>query len=202
MDISKIKSGDHLGVSSGSWLAEQIQDFQRCKWNHSGVFVWIEGVLYVSEALEHGVTLTSFDTYLKGDSQLLVQTLGTANQIIDIDSFKHYILDHGVGDIPYDKFNLVFHQAVKYITKYSFRFLRSIGFDIKKKYIWIGKKSGKAKKKMVCGEWSAYLYNRFIPTWHKTWWDDAPEDVVKNGKFYKNYVVDKKKRKLVEIKGI
>jgi hypothetical protein len=61
--ISEIKTGDCLLVSSYSFIAKAIQLFQKNKYNHAAIFVWIEGKLFVSEADKYGICLTPEDLF-------------------------------------------------------------------------------------------------------------------------------------------
>ena len=79
MDIVKPNTGDCLLVShikdqnfSDNILPDLIQYFEKCIWNHAGMFIWINGVLYVAEMIEQGFCLTNFIDYKqKTDVRLL-----------------------------------------------------------------------------------------------------------------------------------
>ena len=62
-----IKDFDVILVSSGSFLGNTIQDFTDSDINHVGIFVWLEGKLYVSEAERKGLQLVPFSEYVNNE---------------------------------------------------------------------------------------------------------------------------------------
>lgn len=160
----KIETGDNLLVSSKGFLPKAIQWFENCKWNHSAFFLWINGVLYVIEADVHGIALTKFQDYIDGDKGLLV----LKPKLPIEDKVKSEIIDFVLeytGHTPYGFINLLFLQPVRYISKFLFG-----------REIWIGHGKSKSSKRFICGEWVAFIYNKFFG-WFKNWNEVAPVDV-------------------------
>lgn len=157
----EIKTGYTLLVSSQNRLAKIIKRFQKCKWNHAGMFIEISGQLFICESKKRGICLTNWNTYLKEDKEyLILKPKFEYNK----DKLLTFCIPY-CGNVPYDFFNLLFHQPIK--------------FWFNK---WIGRKSSKADKRFICGEWVLYIYwmisGNFM-SWHKS----APVDIFESHLF-------------------
>lgn len=172
MKTEEIKTGDILLVHGTSDLADIIEDFQSIedkefgKWTHAGLFLRINGELYVCEADKLGICLTPFRAYTDAGKELMIgryiihYTEDYSKQLID------FCLPY-CGHAKYNKWGLV-QQAWKYIKKI---------FD---KYAKIYVKPNNTK--FMCGEWVAYVYNWLFGEF-SNWQTYAPLDLCKSGLF-------------------
>lgn len=169
----KIETGDCLLVSSKGILPDAIQWFENCKWNHAAFFLWLNDILYVIESDIHGIALTKFDDYIKGDKGLLICKPKTQLNEQTKSDMINFTLEY-TGHTPYDFINLLFFQPIRYITKFLFN-----------KEIWIGRGKSKANRRFICGEWIAYIYNHFFINWFKNWNQISPADIFYDINFNK-----------------
>lgn len=169
--ISEINTGDCLLVSSHSWLARQIQKFQKivnkdgAKWNHAAQFWVCYDELFVIEADKYGIACTPFKDYIDSDKDLLVYKPQFS---VDGSEYGKFMLRYA-GHTRYGKFNLIFAQSIKMLT-----FGR----------VWIGP-SKKQTKKFICGEWVAFVYNHFNENIFSNWNEAAPIDIYESPYFNK-----------------
>jgi hypothetical protein len=169
--IRGINTGDALLVSSKSWLARQIQKFQKTqdpeggKWNHAAMFWWAYDELFVIEADKFGIACTPYSEYVFSNRDLLVIK---PKFKVDGSEYGKFMLPY-VGHTRYDKWNLVVAQAVKMLTFGK---------------LWLGHDKTNTKK-FICGEWVAFVYNHFectvFPNWNRT----APVDIYEHPYFTK-----------------
>jgi len=162
-DLRLIKTGDTLLVSGHSWLAGKIQDIQKCKWNHAGMFYWCYDELMVIEADKPGVVPTSFSEYIQGKSHLLTLKPKFACDGSEYGKFMVPML----GKKRYGKLNLVFAQPVKFFTNGR---------------IWLGSNKDNPKR-FICGQFVEYVYNHFNPDLFPNWKRDAPVDLYNSTHF-------------------
>lgn len=169
----KIETGDCLLVSSKSILAEAIQWFENCKWNHAGFFIWINDILYIIEADVHGIALTKFQDYIDGDKGLLI--CKPKNPISDQTKSEmiNFVVEY-TGHTPYGFINLLVYQPIRYLCKKIFG-----------KELWIGGKS-KSDRRFICGEWVAFIYNHFFG-WFINWNKVAPVDIYNETEYFNHY---------------
>jgi len=158
----KISTGDVLLVSSSNWLGEKIQDFQKCKWNHAGIFLIIENELYLCDAQKHGIRLIRFKEY-KTSSRLMILR---PKRKVHRKKLVHFILPY-VGNTPYDFVSLVLYQPIRFLFGK-----------------WIGRKNKEANKRFTCSEWVAYIYKDVFPEW----WKAAPVDLF-NSEFFEKEIL-------------
>lgn len=164
-----IQTGDNLLVSTDSFLGHAIQDFQRCKWNHAGKFLVINGIIYVCEADKRGICLTDFNDYVNNKKySLLVQKPVIPFNPIEKDHIMQFALPR-CGHKRYEYLNLFVYQPIKFLTG-----------------IWLGAKTArKGDRAYICGEWVARIDNvvrGYFPKWEKL----APVDLF-NSELYINY---------------
>lgn len=162
-DVNFIKTGDTLLVGGHSFLAKAIQDFEKCKWNHAGMFYWCYDELMVAEAEKPGVVLTPFSEYIKGKSHLLICKPDFA---VDGIEYGKFILPK-LGKTRYGFFNLLIAQPIKFLTNGR---------------IWIGS-DNQNPKRFICGQFVEYIYNHFNPDLFPNWLRDAPSDIYANSHF-------------------
>lgn len=164
-----IKTGDNLLVSSYSLLARLIHFFQRIwskkgyEYNHSAMFMWIYGILYVIEADKMGIVPTKYDDYLKSKKKLL---LLRPMFPVSGKQYGQFMLNY-IGRAKYDFYTLFVVFPVYYIT---------FGF------VWIGAKSENGKK-FNCGGWSAFVYQNFNEGMFPNPQKISPVDLFNNPNF-------------------
>lgn len=146
---NQIKTGDILLVSTNSFIPRAIQWFQKKqdknggKFNHAMMACWIFDELFVVEAAEKGIVLTSFEKeYIK--KSRYVEIIGLRPKF-DVNSRKYgkFMLPY-VSNSHYDYINLVFYQAIKFLTAGK---------------VWLGEKK-EDDSDFICGEWCAFVTNR------------------------------------------
>jgi hypothetical protein len=169
-DAREIKTGDCLLVSSKSWLARQIQKFQKMvdkdggKWNHAAMFWWAYDELMVIEAEKYGIRITPFKDYVESDKDLLV-----LKPKFDVDGSEYgkFMLPYA-GSTRYGFWNLVVAQSVRILTMGR---------------VWLGP-SKKHTRRFTCGEWCQYVYDRFNPgVVFPDWNEGAPVDLWRSFDF-------------------
>jgi hypothetical protein len=174
-NINQIKTGYYLLVSSKGFLPQEIQNFEKCKWNHAGMFFWVKEVtiingvtyqpgLYVAEMVARGFVLTPFDEYIKSTSGLLI---GEPLFAVDEVAYWNYILPQ-LGHEKYGFFNLLIAQPIKFLTNYR---------------IWLGDVDDNNPSRFICGEKVENIYNHSNPDIFTNWKRDAPSDIYKDYHF-------------------
>lgn len=174
-DFDFVETGWNGLVSSKSWIAQEIQDFESIafgkkagKWNHSLLFQRTEnGSLWAVEMTEKGMIKTPICDYIKlqaaKDCEILIlkpKFTYSQNKCIDI-------IEQNVGKIHYQFINLLFYQAVHMASGW-----------------WWGGKG--TTKRMICGELVAYIYYQLTGLkCFKKWNEAAPSE------FYLNELFDK-----------
>lgn len=156
---SSINTGDALLVSSHGFLQEAIQEIENCKFNHAGVFLWLNNLLYVCEATEKGIVITLFSKFEeRQEIGLLVMKprFGTNEN-----DYINFCLLY-VGHTNYGFFNLLVAQALRFATK---------------KKLWIGPNKDPETHHFICGEFVAFVYNHFNPEVFCNWNELAPSDL-------------------------
>jgi hypothetical protein len=172
IDTFSINTGDTLLVSSHGFLQEAIQTFENCKWNHAGMFLWLNNLLYVCEATEKGIVITLFSRFEdRAGIGLLVLKPKPTQIEVDEHNYINFCLPY-VGHTNYGFFNLLVAQAVRFMTK---------------KKIWIGPKRDPKTHHFICGEFVAFVYNHFNPEVFNDWNELAPSDLF-DAKCFDSYV--------------
>ena len=145
----QIKTGDVLLVSTNSWLPKAIQFFQKKQdkiggiYNHAMVACWLFGELFVIEATEKGIVLTSFQKeYIKKSRYEKIIGLRPKFETNE-QKYGEFMLPY-VSNAHYDFMNLVVYQAIKFITNGK---------------VWLGEKK-ENDSDFICGEWAAFVTNR------------------------------------------
>lgn len=171
-----IKDFDLILVSSGNFLGNAIQDFIDSNINHVGIFVWLEGKLYISEAERKGLQLVPFSEYVNNKKYKSFFLARLRNENISKEkkqNLKHFILRE-TKNHSYDFMTLLFYQPIKQITRKLF-----------KQSIWLGQKTRKANRRFTCSEWAAYVYNVFFSKFPKWYLTDPAE--IKKSEIFKIY---------------
>ena len=175
---AQINTGDTLLVSGYSFLAKEIQQFEKCSWNHAGMFVRLitdtiikdkqfSPGLYVAEMVREGFVLTPFQEYINDyKCQLLVLKPKFAINQDDIWSF----IQPDLYREGYGFFNLLIAQPIKYLTNYR---------------IWLGDVSDNNPRRFICGEKVEYIYNHFNQDIFPDWKSSAPSDIYNSDLFDK-----------------
>lgn len=154
-DVKNINTGDCFGYSGVSIQANIIQKFQAlvdkesAYINHTGIFVWINGTLYICEATEWKnkkmralVLLTPYKDYFlrKGSLYHFKYKKNIKEKLMS----KCIISTVG---IPYEYGNLIVHQIVRTVTNKMFG-----------KGWWIGKEDA---EKVICHENTQNIWNNY-----------------------------------------
>jgi hypothetical protein len=116
--IIEVKTGDiaiirrHLTPNPASWSGVGVRFFTGCRWNHCLDFIWLDDILYVSEAVGSGVILVPYEVWRKKYPHTL--------KVIRLDKEppadqRHRILST-VG-LPYDYTSLLRHQPVRQLAR-------------------------------------------------------------------------------------
>jgi hypothetical protein len=165
-NIQDIKTGDNLLVSGKKWLARTIQAFEGCKYNHSGMFMWIYDILYVIEAERKGIKITPFDEYVKGKADLMILK---PEFLVDGSEYGKFML-HYCGDTRYGYSNLLAWQAIRMLSHNR---------------IWFGpNEPDEMPERFICGQWTAFVY--YHMTNKEVFWDwprIAPSDIYNRPEF-------------------
>jgi len=179
MITQNIKPGTILLVHSNSKLAKIIQNVQMKKdpesgyWNHSGIiFPGPSGKLWVYEAtevegykLKGAVRPTPLEDYMNSDRELLFlePLIAIPTEVMEAAIYAY------IG-VPYDIPNLAVHQL----------WLYKVG-------IWLGRKGAKARRKMVCHEYTQEAWNLMIsglfPNAHKAQVSDIFDETMFKHRF-------------------
>jgi hypothetical protein len=173
-DPLQIQPIDTLLVGGTSFLAHAIQDFEKCSWNHAGMFVRIEkdfdyvGIiikagLYVAEMTAKGLVLTEFQEYIDGKSNLLICR---PKFPVNVEEYYNYIYPKLFKE-KYGFFNLLVAQPIKFLTNHR---------------IWLGSNDDNPKR-LICGEFCEMTYNHFNPDIFPDWKWSAPSDIFKSDLF-------------------
>jgi len=165
-----MKTGDILLVDTEGFIASKIDEFQGNDFNHAGMFVELYGKMYVFEAIKTGVAFTLWSDYLDRAKYedinflILEPRYDYFADIRDI-QLMHLLLP--LTQKPYGFVNLLFFQAIKYITGGR---------------LWLGRSRERSTKRFICGKLVAYIYRRLtglFPNWHIM----APVDLFKSQHF-------------------
>mgnify|MGYP005841109325 CR=1 FL=1 len=157
-----IKDGDILLCSNNTFISKAIRFFQKNKYSHAGLFIYINDRLFVAEATKRGITLTNYYEYLnkKNNNIKIIKYK-------DIDKLNYELyFDLIMNNLskPYDYISLLFYEPIRFIFKK-----------------WIGKKN-KGDEKFMCGEFVAYIYYKLFNLFDN-WYEIAPVDIEKNDNF-------------------
>lgn len=137
-----------------TWIAAAIRLFTNYKYNHCGTVVSKKSVLWLYEMTEKGLEKTILDERIK-DADISVLRKGINGQFSkNADSVETL---NG-----YDFVSLFLYQPIFQLTN-----------------IWIGREKEKAKKKMYCSEYCAFLHGL------NEWWTYSPDMLGKNNRFKK-----------------
>lgn len=150
-----MRTGDVILIRGRKALPKIIQWFQKLiysdgwQWNHAGLILNIENDVFVCEATEKGIVITPFEKFICKD-----YIIGYPIQIIPEETLSDIVkfcLPYA-GNVHYDFVNLLIEQPIKILSKEVFG-----------REIWIGAKTEKkATKQFICGEWVAFVYNKFF----------------------------------------
>ena len=162
MNTADIKTGDIMLVAGDTELSETIEIFEKCGYSHAAVCMWDDGILYLVEALEHGIALTNMQNYLNSDEKLLIVKPCFD---IDADAAEKFLMKFP-GNYPYGYLNLLFLQPIKYLL-----------------HIWLGEDNVKNPKRFICGQFAAYVLNYFNKNYFKNWVEVAPVDIYNQTDF-------------------
>ena len=168
--LKYFETGDILLISGNKPLAKTIQWFEEGKWNHSGMLLWINDKLYVSESQAKGICISPFTYYYFN----ITNQMGTLRLKTGIKpEIQSKIIDFALpksGHISYDYANLLVFQPIRYLSKKIF------GKDL-----WL-QPEHKAPKRFVCSEWVAYIYNHFFG-YFEDWQKISPQDLYNSTLF-------------------
>lgn len=138
-----------------SYLGAAIRFFTKYPYNHVGVVVSNWGKLFINEAIEKGVISIPVENRFKGEDVLILRDpIG-----IDEEVFARRA-NSFLGNTGYDFTSLLMFQLIFQVTK-----------------TWIGRTQEKAKKRMYCSEYVAYLYGI------NNWWRVSPDRINNGGTF-------------------
>lgn len=162
-DTSKIETGDALLVHGTSTLSKLIRWFTKSQWNHAGIFLWDDGILYIIESdtiakntIKAGVVATFFDDYLQSDKKLKIR-----RPIFIIDEEKlHMICMQCIGRKRYDYFGTFLYQPILQIF-----------------HKWLGRSKKTASNRFYCSEFLAFVYNQLNNNCFKNWNKCTPKDI-------------------------
>lgn len=169
MEKEEIKTGDIL-VVHGSWtLAKIIQRVTNSHWNHVGIFIWIEGELFVVEAEKHGIQLTKWDgkKYNSGNASDRTVVIMSPKKKKNPKEITNFMLPF-VGVRGYDFYSLIWHLILAKTNK------------------WLGKKEYKATNRFTCSEFASYVYHNVYGFFNE-WWKMSPGNVYELHKDEFNY---------------
>ena len=160
----KIRNGDGILRTSDSWISRAIRKVTKSEWSHVGMFVDIDGTMFIIEMEAQGARLIKWSDYNKGKNVKVLHLVPTMR--IDRTKLVVATIDEA-GDTRYDFFGL-FHQLIYQMTG-----------------VWIGKLRKKAAKRKYCSELFAYRYNEAVGIFPK-WYSTSPQDVF-NSEHFKHY---------------
>ena len=174
-DTNQIQTGWVLLVSAKTFLSKAIQDFEKCKYSHAGMFIrltedtTINGVLYpiglyVAEMLANGLCLTDFDDYIDGNDTLLICQPTYA---VDGNAYWNSIQPM-IGHEKYGFVNLLLCQPIKFLTGYR---------------LWFGDVDDTNPPRLICGEFVEEQINKQNPAYFTDWMRDAPSDIFNSTLF-------------------
>ena len=174
-NINDIKDGDILLESGTSFLADEIQQFEDCKWNHAGWFKWLDGTLFIVEAIKSGVALTNFQDYINqikaGELSIMVCSPKQPWTDEEMNKATNWALPL-CGRARYGYINLFLFQPVKYAWKKLFG-----------KEEWIGYTYADQVRRWICGQLVMRIYNIGKGYFEKTWISGAPVDIYNSQLF-------------------
>jgi len=154
-----LRTGDILLVSSKSWIARQIQFFQKNKWNHAGIVVEIWGEWYICESDKRGICLTKLSDYINSNKELMICR---PTWSYDEKNLSKFMMPY-CGHVKYDYTSLLFYQLIYQVTGK-----------------WMGKKEDKATNAFYCSEWAAFVHHTFDEGVFPHWYETSPKDIFEN----------------------
>jgi len=184
----QLKSGDTVLIKTKGFLPSAIRWFQGYSRNHSLKIVKNNGIFYVGEAIGEGAFNLPIKKYLnKKYLEFTVLEFPKKLTVKQEKDFFNYTMS--LQNINYEKKNLLWHQAIKYLSKKIF------GHDK-----WIGAKNEKeGMKGFICGELTEHYDNwlskliGLYPHLSWDWWKGSPERLYNNWAYKKHEDYDFKK---------
>lgn len=171
IDTTLIKTGDALIVSGNSWLSRSIQWFTKSRYNHSGIFYWCYGNLFIIEEDTYrrglGLIMTPFSQYLSSNNGLLIRR---PKFPIDGSECGAFMLPY-LGKAKYSLWDLIVAQPI---------------YQLSNKKWWIGGTTMKDNR-TVCSGWCYFVYNNFskiFPDWFKK----SPADLAIDSNFEDKFI--------------
>jgi hypothetical protein len=166
-----VDSGDILLVGTNTFLSKAIKFFQKNKYSHAGIFIWIYDELFVCESDKRGIALTKAEDYFNNNKY----DLKILKPKFDIDEKKlaKIMLPH-CGKTPYDFVSLLIYEPIRFIFGK-----------------WIGGNAKNSANRFMCGEWCAYVINTLKPDIYNNWFKIAPVDIEKDTENFEVIYVNK-----------
>lgn len=174
-------TGDVILVHGEGFLPRKIQGFQHLEgkpgweWNHVGIIIGVNGMVYVSEMIGKGCVNTRWDDYLdRIDKKEISIITGTPVRELSIGEMTSVVSTamESAGRVRYERKNLLLEQPVRILSDF-----------ITGNEVWLGaEKEKKAAKRQICGEYVCYHYHKIrndFPEWYKS----APIDIYNSGLF-------------------
>ena len=157
MEWQDIKTGDSLFVQGTSKVAQIIKLFMGSPWSHTGKCLWINGELFIIEAIESGVSATPFSDYWNKETM----PLQIARPMWPVPDEKVYqdLLLPLCGRKGYDFTDLAIDQGLKELFG-----------------IWIGASPENATKRFICVKLSAYTDHILGPNVCREWYKYDTEE--------------------------
>lgn len=175
MNIHDIHTGDIGLVQNTTVLARIIQFFQKLRnkkgyqYNHSFIFWWCYGKLFVIEACERGVCITNFEEeYMKKQQYKSVVGL-RPNIYVDGSKLGEFMIPY-IGHTGYNWFALAVQEPIKIL------------FDK-----WLGTDK-QSKKYFLCYQWIGYVYENTYKGLITDGVTGMPSNLLRNNNFT-NYVI-------------
>jgi hypothetical protein len=166
-----LKAGDVIMFRNGfvpekpvTALSAAIRFFTKFKYNHVGVVVENNGVLFINEALAGGVTARPLYNFLerKNSSIAVLRPKEAVKPIVFSRNANKYV------GIKYDVTSLIFHHTVYRIPKLlGFKFFGP----------WEGKTGERATSKLVCSEYVGLVHGL------DKFWLMSTKEVYESGHF-------------------
>ena len=158
-----------------SWVAAAIRFFTKSKYNHVSTVVNNWRVPFINEAIEKGITATSATERLIGQDVKILMMKGLPKEKEWAKKANAYL-----GNTGYDFTSLLLFQPILILTKK-----------------WIGRKEGKADRKLYCSEYVAKLiYETYNISSFKEWWTVAPVKIEESTAF--EVIFEGKINKIIE----
>lgn len=159
----KIRTGDIGHCRREKLLSKIIRWFTKSDFNHSVIFLDINGTLCVAEAQSKGIHIIEFHQWLK-EYKYTFEVSRPLNKKVDSKKFTQRVLSK-TQVTKYDLGALLFSQP----------WYQAIGK-------WFGPRGKKAQKKMYCSEFVAWCHR--IPESYKM----SPEDLYQYCKNSTDYI--------------